>query len=456
MCGRARCTLDPDSIARVARAPPDRWTDRERYRPSYNVTPGHYTPIVRPARERDGDGGGGKERAVHVMKWGLVPSFTKKDEKPDHFRMFNARSESVREKSAFRRLIPHSRCIALVEGFYEWKKDGTKKQPYYVRLQDDEPLAFAALYDRWERADGDVMYTYTVLTTRAAKRLEWLHDRMPVILRSEDDIQSWLDPDLPAERIPHLSQPYEGPDLVWHAVTPAMGSPAFNGPECVQEVKPKAVGESAIAQLFRKQNATAPGHSELSPHGGADVAVAAQEEGDAAGAVSDPGCDGCPLSDEDVKALEAGVHPDRDVTADILQRRECATSFGESLAGDRGAGGSGSRGADAGKDATVASDRSADANGGGRGAEEVDGPLGTGTAAVEVHEERTVSAEGRKRAPEGVLDPEVETPPKRMRAKQAASSPKSSSRGSRAAPGRIHSPKKGDKQTSIASFFKTA
>ncbi|KAL3622384.1 hypothetical protein CASFOL_033795 [Castilleja foliolosa] len=118
------------------------------YRPSYNVAPGFNVPVVRSDDEGDTNG-----VVLHCMKWGLIPSFTKKTEKIDHFRMFNARSESIREKASFRRLIPKNRCLVSFEGFYEWKKDGSKKQPYHVHFKDGRPMVFAALYDSWKNSE---------------------------------------------------------------------------------------------------------------------------------------------------------------------------------------------------------------------------------------------------------------------------------------------------------------
>nr|GMD18748.1 embryonic stem cell-specific 5-hydroxymethylcytosine-binding protein [Ipomoea batatas] len=97
------------------------------------------------------------------MKWGLIPSFTKKNEKPDHYKMFNARSESIKEKASFRRLLPKNRCLVAVEGFYEWKKAGSKKQPYYIHFKDGRPLVFAALFDSWKNAEGGSPYSFITL-----------------------------------------------------------------------------------------------------------------------------------------------------------------------------------------------------------------------------------------------------------------------------------------------------
>ncbi|XP_054789740.1 uncharacterized protein LOC129295265 [Prosopis cineraria] len=153
MCGRARCTLRNDDFLRACYRDngPVRSVNMDRYRPSYNVSPGFNVPVVRREDASDSEG-----CVLHCMKWGLVPSFTKKTEKPDHYKMFNARSESVGEKASFRRLLPKCRCLVVVEGFYEWKKDGSGKQPYYIHFKDGRPLVFAALYDSWQNSEGNI------------------------------------------------------------------------------------------------------------------------------------------------------------------------------------------------------------------------------------------------------------------------------------------------------------
>ncbi|RLN41770.1 embryonic stem cell-specific 5-hydroxymethylcytosine-binding protein [Panicum miliaceum] len=272
MCGRARCTLSAAQAARAfgfpsttaaagpgggaGDAPAVRTLDLDRFRPSYNVAPGAYLPVgtvrAQPAAGGDGGrGGDGAEPVIQCMKWGLVPSFTGKTEKPDHFRMFNARSESVKEKASFRRLIPKNRCLVAVEGFYEWKKDGSKKLPYYIHFQDHRPLVFAALYDTWTNSEGEIIHTFTILTTRASTSLKWLHDRMPVILGNNDSGNVWLND--ASVKLEEITAPYEGADLVWYPVTPAMGKTSFDGPECIKEVR-MGPSEKPISKFFTKKS----------------------------------------------------------------------------------------------------------------------------------------------------------------------------------------------------------
>ncbi|ESQ44531.1 hypothetical protein EUTSA_v10003450mg [Eutrema salsugineum] len=242
MCGRARCTLRPDDVPRASHrhGVPARFLHLDRYRPSYNVAPGTYMPVLR----RDNDG-----IAVHCMKWGLVPSFTKKTDKPDFFKMFNARSESVAEKASFRRLLPKNRCLVAVDGFYEWKKEGSKKQPYYIHFNDRRPLVFAALFDSWQNSGGETLDTFTILTTTSSSALDWLHDRMPVILNDKESVDTWLDGPSTSNLKP-LLVPYENSDLVWYPVTSAIGKLCFDGPECIQQIPLKASQNSLISKFF--------------------------------------------------------------------------------------------------------------------------------------------------------------------------------------------------------------
>lgn len=84
---------------------------------------------------------------------------------------------------------------------------------------------------------GNVLHTYTIVTTRVSKALEWLHDRMPVILGSQSEVDRWLQPELSVEEVLKLAKPYESPDLVWHPVTSEVGKPSFDSPACVKEVR---------------------------------------------------------------------------------------------------------------------------------------------------------------------------------------------------------------------------
>ncbi|XP_019178582.1 PREDICTED: uncharacterized protein LOC109173745 [Ipomoea nil] len=249
MCGRTRCTLRVDDFPRACHLSGRRirHLNTDRYRPSYNVSPGFNVPVVRNEDDPNHDGA-----VIHSMKWGLIPSFTKKNEKPDHYKMFNARSESIKEKASFRRLLPKNRCLVAVEGFYEWKKAGSKKQPYYIHFKDGRPLVFAALFDSWKTAEGEILYTFTIVTTSSSSALGWLHDRMPVIFGNKESSDLWLNGS-PSFNFDTILKPYEELDLVWYPVTPEMGKSSFDGLECIKEIKLKPDETKSISQFFSKK-----------------------------------------------------------------------------------------------------------------------------------------------------------------------------------------------------------
>ena len=106
--------------------------------PRYNIAPTQDIPVVRPA-----DG----ERELTMMRWGLIPSWTKDPKKAPLLN--NARGETVAEKPSFRSAFKSRRCIIPASGFYEWKREGKVKQPYLFRHPDDRPIAFAGLWETW-------------------------------------------------------------------------------------------------------------------------------------------------------------------------------------------------------------------------------------------------------------------------------------------------------------------
>ena len=193
MCGRAACTLSPASACEAAGLPATAFHDPAgHYAPSPNIAPGGYLPAVLT----DAVTG---QRVVQPVKWGLVPSFTPANAtKLDHFRMFNARSETCGTLPSFRALVNKRRAVCLVDGYYEWIADALgEKQPFFVRRTDGHPLKLAAIYDAWQssRTGEEPLLTLAILTTAASPALAWLHDRLPVVL-SDADALAWEDPSL--------------------------------------------------------------------------------------------------------------------------------------------------------------------------------------------------------------------------------------------------------------------
>jgi putative SOS response-associated peptidase YedK len=187
--------------------------------PRYNIAP---TQAIAAGRETQAG-----ERQFVMLRWGLVPHWAKDPSVGN--RMINARVETAAEKPSFRAAFRQRRCIIFADGFYEWRKEGSAKTPYFISLQSGLPFAFAGLWEAWtDRGTGESLQTAAILTTEANEFLAGLHDRMPVVLDPEA-AGRWLgrDPVLPeksgAGRTGFRAWPVsrrvntavnEGPDLV--------------------------------------------------------------------------------------------------------------------------------------------------------------------------------------------------------------------------------------------------
>lgn len=154
---------------------------------NYNVAPGQTMPVV--VSGEDGN-------TIRQMKWGLIPSWTK--DPNIGYKMINARSETIFDKPSWRGPIKHTRCLVPARGFYEWdtileNKKKPEKQPYYIKPKDQVLFAFAGVYSVWHDADNKEVFTYSIVTTSSNEDMQKIHDRMPVILKPEDE-DLWLDP----------------------------------------------------------------------------------------------------------------------------------------------------------------------------------------------------------------------------------------------------------------------
>ena len=150
-------------------------------KPRYNIAP---TQDVAAVRETDAG------RELVMLRWGLVP-FWAKDPAIGN-RMINARAETVAEKPSYRAAFRHRRCVVLADGFYEWRREGDAKTPYYISLASGEPFALAGLWENWtDKQTGESLQTTTLITTEANEFMRPLHHRMPVVLQT-DAASDWL------------------------------------------------------------------------------------------------------------------------------------------------------------------------------------------------------------------------------------------------------------------------
>jgi len=193
--------------------------------PRYNVAPTQPVAAVRPS-----PGNGGRE--LVLLRWGLIPFWAK--DSAIGSRMINARSETVAQKPAFRAAFRRRRCLVPADGFYEWQRQERGKQPFYIRLDDEKPFAFAGLWEHWEGPDENTIDSCTVLTTEPNDLIRLLHNRMPVILAPKD-YDLWLDPGVQeAELLQPLLRPYPSENMIAYPISTWVNSPSNEGPQCIE------------------------------------------------------------------------------------------------------------------------------------------------------------------------------------------------------------------------------
>ena len=172
---------------------------------------------------------------IDLLKWGLTPSWSKDPSIGNH--MINARSETVDQKPSFKNSLKHRRCIVPANGFYEWQDVDGKKHPLYIKLKDDRLMMFAGIWDHWKNPDGNVIESFSILTTSSNELIQPLHDRMPVILDPQyKDI--WLDNQVTdPEQLKPLFKPYHSDLMEMYQVSDLVNSPRNDRPECIQPIK---------------------------------------------------------------------------------------------------------------------------------------------------------------------------------------------------------------------------
>lgn len=214
MCGRFALTME---LAELMEAFP--WIDfGSGYKPRFNIAPSQEVMAVpnTPLKK------------AGWFRWGLIPSWAK-DAKIGN-KMINARGETIAEKPSFRGAFRKKRCLIPSDGFYEWKKEGDGKTPYFIHLKSREPFLFAGLWELWQSGEESI-YSCTIVTTDANDALKPIHHRMPVIL-TPDAYEMWLDPAFNHEqKLRDLLLPCPSEQITAYPVSSFVNSPRNEGPE---------------------------------------------------------------------------------------------------------------------------------------------------------------------------------------------------------------------------------
>jgi len=182
-------------------------------RSRFNITPGSEMPVVVHEEKNE----------LVIMKWGLVPHWTQDIHTTK--RPINARAETLSEKPFFKELLKNRRCLVPASGFFEWKKEGKKKIPFYIHLLKNPLFAFAGLCDHWRGPDGNLLLTYTIITTEPNERIAKIHNRMPSILKPECE-DRWLSKTpLNAGDLKEILAPFPAEHMAVYPVSPLVNTP---------------------------------------------------------------------------------------------------------------------------------------------------------------------------------------------------------------------------------------
>lgn len=222
MCGRYVNAAKREEVEKQFKAT----FSESKSKPRYNIAP---SQMIDAVLNQDG------ETILTELKWGLVPSWAKDAEIGQ--KMINARSETLAEKPSFKTAFKKRRCIIPATGFYEWKKGAGGKQPYYFYLNDSPLFGFAGLYEEWtDKTTGELLETCAIITAEANDVLKPVHNRMPVILKSES-YDLWLDEKVDElDSLQKLLVPYSAKKMNSHPVSRSVNIPDVDSEELIKPV----------------------------------------------------------------------------------------------------------------------------------------------------------------------------------------------------------------------------
>ena len=221
MCGRYTIVKSAEELEKQFEID----INKEVYHPSYNLAPTQIAPVITNASPNQ----------ASFLQWGLIPSWAK--DQSIGYKMINARSETLLEKPAFKTSFQNKRCVVLVDGFYEWKNQGKLKIPSYISLTSNQTFALAGLWDSWKNPTGEILSTFTIITTKENTFMQQIHQRMPCIFENNNQIKLWLDESLSTSDHLNLLNPLENEKLKMHEVSVLVNSPKNNKPSLISHVE---------------------------------------------------------------------------------------------------------------------------------------------------------------------------------------------------------------------------
>ncbi|NNF12408.1 MAG: SOS response-associated peptidase [Gemmatimonadetes bacterium] len=218
MCGRYSLSAPEGALVEAFDVPALTFD----YRPRYNLAPGQPCPVV--AEDREG-------RRIGLIDWGFLPAW--KEEPKGAY--INARAESVASKASFREAFRRRRCLIPADGFYEWRAEGSTKTPYWLHPRHGGLLSFAGVWESWTRSGYEPRHGFAILTTHASEEVSQIHDRMPLVIASEDrDV--WLNRTTGVEALLRLIGPAPAGTFSLHRVSARVNRPSEDDAGLVEPI----------------------------------------------------------------------------------------------------------------------------------------------------------------------------------------------------------------------------
>lgn len=190
----------------------------ELYKPNYNCAPSQKLPVITNSQPH----------SLSYFRWGLIP-FWAKDPKFG-YRNINARSETISSKPSFKNAFKKRRCLIPANGFYEWRKD-ENKTPFRIFLHDEKLFAIAGIWEAWKDAENKIINSFSIITTEPNSLCRDIHNRMPVILKPEDEL-SWLSENN-EESLKKLLVPFDPGKMNAYPISKEVNSPKNNRSELI-------------------------------------------------------------------------------------------------------------------------------------------------------------------------------------------------------------------------------
>ena len=219
MCGRFALKAPPRSIQEHFHLP----EALDLAPPRFNIAPSQPVAVIRRLPENN-------LPQLNMLRWGLIPHWAK--DMKIGYKLINARGETLKQKPSFRSAFKKRRCLIVADGFYEWRRSGKIRQPFYVQLKKKSVFGFAGLWESWNGPDGNIVESTTIITTVPNELISEVHGRMPVILHPQQ-YDTWLLDSTPDDALLALLKPYPADKMEMYQVGSIVNSPENDSPGCL-------------------------------------------------------------------------------------------------------------------------------------------------------------------------------------------------------------------------------